>query len=1055
MNWTYFNVAPEDQQMDEFWSGSETFRLTGMHPKKPAIESRLPGIRHRFFVNQLTDLKKPDGETNFREILAHLDTVWFFPHAEKGIVIYRGSVEIKDDEALDVPHLYIVSEYPAQQPGTLEHYHDQFKKSIDRSIAADITPQMNEAKKDLEELADTLKDLPLQINDAVDRGLGRAPRTAKTPAQVAVDSIARIDSHQKMLADGHDKLLELKNKFGHLVKIDTSSFEKTGEILEDAKGKIAAMPGIADRVKKNSAETLKNMKDKFDKNIGKHDFSKFEDVHIDIAGLVAPFDEKMGNPWHVSGMLFLEQCRDRLKRDPDMIAAFRSLGFRPYTLERSWLGVNRESIRFDRKEWGLEPSKDDPEDPQGLIIPAGLLIPCFDGPDLKKITVRPIFNDSGPVPVPRLCANLVVSLNDSLVDGSADQALAAGTQEGKPFVCVKDPLEAIFLNQELAGYCASVAMKDPTVKTGKDLAQALKKAPQLLVISYPEQEKPEIGTWKTICPDAQFLRLPRGKDLFEAKNAGVDIWQWIYDALRGGLRPLPETKPREVDVSEPGAVASLVPTINVESINEKIKDDLKSMVQPKLDLMEAKDKEAQALLAAKLEKKGHNLDELLKRPNPNPIPPGANPYAAAKDMYAERFTETRRIAKEKGLLSPAVENKLSEVEKSANEILSESAKMYYDGMARLASLESQTAAFRPGWAKKLLANAGFDPDDPDPLKALTREEVIERHAKGLNLTGKNMAGIDLSGLDLSGVSLRRANIQGTNFKSAVLDGADLSGSIAREADFSQTSMKGAVMTSAMLLKAKFPGADLAGADMSQSMMSEADMTGTNLTGAIIVRTLLEKAVMKKARAHDANASQIYLLSADITGADFSGANLTRGVFLKTNIEGANFSQSTLREAAFLETRGNAVDFTGADMHNSRILGGSAIKDSNFTNIEADRASWMKSDLSGGDFRGAKIERGLLQECDLSGSNLSGINAKMSRITKSNLSDSNLKEINLFQGSLRKSKLVRTDLTRANLYGTEFYRTGVGETKLDEANLKMTKLYKRTDLIPEAPKDKKK
>jgi hypothetical protein len=140
MDWTYFNNAPENQQMEDFFNGSEIFHISGMHPKKPVIESRLPGIHHRFFVNQLTDPHKPDGETEFKEVLTHIDTVWFFPHAERGIVVSRGSIEVKDDEALDIPHLYIVSERAGEVPGTLERHHEEFLRNIDRALVPDISP---------------------------------------------------------------------------------------------------------------------------------------------------------------------------------------------------------------------------------------------------------------------------------------------------------------------------------------------------------------------------------------------------------------------------------------------------------------------------------------------------------------------------------------------------------------------------------------------------------------------------------------------------------------------------------------------------------------------------------------------------------------------------------------------------------------------------------------------------------------------------------------------------------------------------------------------------
>jgi hypothetical protein len=47
MDWTYFNAAPDDQQIEDFFTGNESFAISGMHPRKPVIEGRLPGIRHR------------------------------------------------------------------------------------------------------------------------------------------------------------------------------------------------------------------------------------------------------------------------------------------------------------------------------------------------------------------------------------------------------------------------------------------------------------------------------------------------------------------------------------------------------------------------------------------------------------------------------------------------------------------------------------------------------------------------------------------------------------------------------------------------------------------------------------------------------------------------------------------------------------------------------------------------------------------------------------------------------------------------------------------------
>jgi uncharacterized protein YjbI with pentapeptide repeats len=837
------------------------------------------------------------------------------------------------------------------------------------------------------------------------------------------------------------------------MKMDLSAVSGATKQFEDAKKVLAAIPGKVEAAKKKKDELLKEMKEKFKGSFDPKLLAKVPGGGVDLDEVFAAYEEKPADPWRLSGMRFVEGCRDEMASAAEIVGSLRSLGLRPYTLKRSWIGINRQEVSLERVAWGLK-GEAKAGDPRMLVIPAGLVIPRFNGPDLDRITVRPIFGEA-PARIPEASVGMS---GDIVVEGSQDVAMVLGGGEGKPFVRVADDLEAILLHQELGDFCAVVAMKDPSIAPDKETKAALEKAPQFLVVTYPgemgDTGAVDLALWKKLCPEAGALALPAGRNLFEAKKEGADLWQWVADALKPGVAPAPEEKPRDVDVMEPGALAALIPKIDVKAIYKKVEHELKAKIQPKLDLLALKKAEGLALIRKEAGKKGFNIDEIMKN-TPPLFPKGANPYKSAQEKYAQNFAKVRQALVTQGTMNAEIDAKLAEAEGQAQKILADSAKLYDDGKARLAAMDAKVKAGPPDWAKKLLAKAGIDPDDPEPAKPLTREEVIDRHQRGLSLAGKNMAGVDLSGLDLTGADMRQANLQKTNLTGSNLDGADLTRSMAGEADLTGASLKGAKLMKAIFQKAKLPGADLTRADMTQSMMSEADFTKADMTGAVIVKTLLEKAVLKDVRAVEASASETYLLSADISGADFSGADLTKAVFLKTRLDGANLSRSKARQASFLEAKGEKVNFSGADMHNSRILQGSAITESDFTNTRADRASWMKSDLSGGDFRGSTIERALLQECDLTGTNFSGVTAKQARLTKSNMSDSNLKEINLFQGSLRKSKLVRTDLTGANLYGAEFYRTGVGETKLDDANLKMTKLHKRADLLPEPPKEKKK
>jgi hypothetical protein len=53
----YFNLAPEDQRMDDWFQGNETIRIAGMHPEKkgifittagPEMQAVYPAARRRY-----------------------------------------------------------------------------------------------------------------------------------------------------------------------------------------------------------------------------------------------------------------------------------------------------------------------------------------------------------------------------------------------------------------------------------------------------------------------------------------------------------------------------------------------------------------------------------------------------------------------------------------------------------------------------------------------------------------------------------------------------------------------------------------------------------------------------------------------------------------------------------------------------------------------------------------------------------------------------------------------------------------------------------------------
>lgn len=168
IDYTYFNTAPPDQWLDGFFNGHEGFQIKGMHPEKPLIQANLPGFKSRCFINQETE----KGE-NFKEIKTNLDTVWIFPHAEKGITVWRGVVEISTDDAEDVLHMLVAYERTDDEPRSTAHYKEALLKRLDEEKGylymiheKDLIPPgeksglaalMEEAKKEDSVLGENLK----------------------------------------------------------------------------------------------------------------------------------------------------------------------------------------------------------------------------------------------------------------------------------------------------------------------------------------------------------------------------------------------------------------------------------------------------------------------------------------------------------------------------------------------------------------------------------------------------------------------------------------------------------------------------------------------------------------------------------------------------------------------------------------------------------------------------------------------------------------------------------------------------------------------------------
>lgn len=131
IDWTMFNAAPDDQRVPGMFVGDEPFTLENLHPTRPLLEGRLPGVRMRAFVTQ----REAGGGEVFREVLTRLETVHLFPHAERGVLLFRGLLPVLEDDAADVLHLLLACER-LHEPRPVEYYQRILAERLDRELGA-------------------------------------------------------------------------------------------------------------------------------------------------------------------------------------------------------------------------------------------------------------------------------------------------------------------------------------------------------------------------------------------------------------------------------------------------------------------------------------------------------------------------------------------------------------------------------------------------------------------------------------------------------------------------------------------------------------------------------------------------------------------------------------------------------------------------------------------------------------------------------------------------------------------------------------------------------
>jgi len=1044
MNYEFFNTAPEDQFIIGYFAGDETIELINMHPDIQVISSYLPRLRVRCFVTKKKDLKA-GGDDNeiFQEVTTRIDTVWLFPKILRGVVLYRGSMEVQDDEFADIVRIFLASEKMYDEPRSIEHYLDEQKKALNLTVPIDQAP-LEKAQKKIGKALRRIKNIPKEIEAAKFKAMGKAPRMpAPTPAEVKARSAGMVGKNMALIAGVEDLAKSMHEKYGHLVKIDLDKFDVLRSKLKRAEKQIGQDMDDIEEVSKNAEASKKNISALLNQA---GDPEQLKKAGIDPDN---PFPEDSVNPWHDHGFPFVVRCRKNLEADRKAQDMLCELGFEKRTVRRVWLGINPEDETRDPKDWGLEPGSDDQGQPKPFVLPRGLVMPSFNEAVLNRILIRPGDYSGGD--------------RDVVIEGSDMNPRflpAAGlsglpglpARENAPCIQVTDELQALYLEQEVGDFCSVIALKTPGEKPDAETAKAVEAASTFLVVIFQEKfSEDEWGSWLKAYPNAIKLTLPRGNTVFEARRQGVDIRNWVMEVLPQKYMQENQAEPSLPKQGKPPDKSAIVmppiPRIDIKGMITGLIGEIKAFHQPKFDALQSRQKTVEDQARETLKTEGRDMSALKAATGDRE----RRSFAEFGEERAASIASKREQMRAEGQLTPEMETKMNEAEDQARKMGRESEQRYQDGMAKIEAGEQEAvkkkakakAGEPPDKAKEKLLAAGVDPDN---VTKLSREAVVERYEKGETFAGAILSGVDLSKLDLHGIDLRGTTCKKTNFSETNLDGADLSQSVAMEADFTKASLKNVVLEKGLFTGAVFNNTDLYAANLHQALMKKADMTGANLDGARLDRVILQKAQLSGASLKGVSATMSVFSGADASEADFSKSKLNKCLFKGAVLDRADFSGAAINSTMFMGVKGEGVRFEGANMDKGRMGGNASLPGANFRNVSMKYGCFRDSDLSGADFRGSTFDQSILENCNLKKADFSRIPAKKCRFNKSNLENANLSGINLFMGSLRKARIVNTDLSGSNLFAVDFYKAVVGKTNFDGANLKMSQLHNRVDFI---------
>jgi len=209
-DWSFFNAAPQNQQLKGYFHGDERLYFENMHPHNSHYATQLPEIRIRCFNRRIDPATR---KKVFEEIDLNLDTVWVDMLAEKLVLVWRGWGAINNDEYEEIQQIFLMAEPLNEKPASVYECHEYFldaqkKMEEEWELAAEEPEPMAEEKPAEKVKPPTPPKTEKITNDAVSAQLN------SLLLEAGIDLSTLPDDTQKEIEQTQQELLDNINHNG-------------------------------------------------------------------------------------------------------------------------------------------------------------------------------------------------------------------------------------------------------------------------------------------------------------------------------------------------------------------------------------------------------------------------------------------------------------------------------------------------------------------------------------------------------------------------------------------------------------------------------------------------------------------------------------------------------------------------------------------------------------------------------------------------------------------------------------------------------------------------